>query len=288
MNTTKYLLAKYIPDMHRFEPRNIGVIVWSPLGLEARFLAEYPNRPGDVDGRSIPGFVTSASAYKQWIRYWRDAFTREGIHPVSGGEVVPASSAAFIEALQQTGRGNFVITDAGAVLDAVAEEELSAVADQLFAQLVEANTAEEPRDIGFDDLCDSLMERAQLKQHRNFHDRFPVRCTVRGVEEEFQFSHAIANGTLERAYQRFPIPKGKGRLQKNRDATAWMLESLLNNNLITPDNTVLLVDATGEQAAQTEVEKSIRLLGSMSRVVNIHNENEALAEFVAAAQLPAH
>ncbi len=288
MNTTKYLLAKYIPDMHRFEPRNIGVIVWSPLGVEARFLAEYPNRPGDVDGRSIPGFVTSASAYKQWIRYWRDSFAREGIHPVRGGEVVPASSAAFIEALQQTGRGNFVIADAGSVLDAVGEEELSAVADQLFAQLVEANVADEPRDIGFDELCDSLMERAHLKQHRNFHDRFPVRCTVRGVEEEFQFSHAIANGTLERAYQRFPIPKGKGRLQKNRDATAWMLESLLNNHLITPDKTVLLVDATGEQAAQTEVEKSLRLLGSMSRVVNIHNESEALGEFVAAAQLPAH
>lgn len=137
MNTTKYLLAKYIPDMHRFEPRNIGVIVWSPLGVKARFLAEYPNRFGEVDECSIPGFVTSASAYKQWIRYWRDAFTRESISPVSGGEVVPASSTAFIEALQQTGRGNFVIVDAGSVLDAVGKEELSAVVDQLFTQLVE-------------------------------------------------------------------------------------------------------------------------------------------------------
>ena len=121
MNTTKYLLAKYIPDLHRFEPRNIGVIVWSPVGVEARFLAEYPNRPGEVDGRSIPGFVTSASAYKQWIRYWRDAFMREAVSPLDGGEVVSASSPAFIEALQQTGRGNFVIVDAGSVLDAVGE-----------------------------------------------------------------------------------------------------------------------------------------------------------------------
>ena len=288
MNTTKYLLAKYIPDLHRFEPRNIGVIVWSPLGLEARFLGEYPNRPGEVDGRSIPGFVTSASAYKQWIRYWRNAFMRESISPVGGGEVVSVNSPAFIEALQQTGRGNFVIVDAGAVLDPVGEEELPAVADQLFVQLVEATSAEEPRDVDFNELCDSLMARAQLKQHRNFHDRFPVQCTVRGVQEEFVFSHAIANGTLERAYQRFPILKRKGQLQKNRDATAWMLESLLNTNLISVDKTVLLVDATPEQAAQAEVEKSIRLLGSMSRVVNIHNEAEALAEFGDAARLPAH
>ena len=147
---------------------------------------------------------------------------------------------------------------------------------------------DEPRDIGFDDLCDSLMVRAQLKQHRNFHDRFPVRCTIRGVEEEFQFSHAIANGTLERAYQRFPIPKRKGQLQKNRDATAWMLDGLLSNAVITRDNMVLLVDATPEQTAQIEVERSLRLLGSMSRVVNIHHEDEALAEFEAAARLPNH
>ncbi len=288
MNTTKYLLAKYIPDLHRFEPRNIGVIVWSPLGIEARFLAEYPNRPGEVDGRSIPGFVTSASAYKQWVRYWRDAISGTSIRPLGGGDVVSSSSPGFIEALQQTARGNFVVVDAGSVLDDISEEELPTVADQLFAQLIEVNTAEEPRDIGFDELCDSLMVRAQLKHHRNFHDRYPVRCTVRGVDEEFLFSHAIANGTLERAYQRFPIPKRKTQLQKNRDATAWMLESLLNTNVITADKTVLLVDATPEQISQTEVDKSIRLLGTMSRVVNIHNEAEALAEFGSAAQLPAH
>jgi hypothetical protein len=288
MNTTKYLLAKYIPDLHRFEPRNIGVFVWSPLGIEARFLAEFPNRLGDVDGRSIPGFVTSASAYRQWIRYWRDAIAGTSIQPLGGGHMVSSSSAAFIEALQQTSRGNFVVVDAGSVLDDISEEEMPAVADQLFAQLVEVNTAEDPRDIGFDELCDSLMVRSQLKHHPNFHYRYPVKCNVHGVEEEFLFSYAIANGTIERAYQRFPIPKRKTQLQKNQDATAWMFESLRKKGVITLENTVLLVDALPEQIARPEVDKSIRLLGSMSRVVNIHNEAEALAEFGAAALLPAH
>src|ERR1700690_3094866 len=107
MNATKYLLVKYIPDVHRFEPRNIGVILWSPLGVEARFVAEHTSRPGEVDGRSIPSFVTSASAYKQWVRYWRDAISAEAIQPPGGGELVLASSLAFVEALQQTSRGNF-------------------------------------------------------------------------------------------------------------------------------------------------------------------------------------
>lgn len=288
MTTTKYLLAKYIPDLHRFEPRNIGVIVWSLLGIEARFLAEYPDRPGEVDGRSIPSFVTSASAYRQWIRYWRDAITGTAIQPLGGGDVVSSSSPDFIDVLQQTARGNFVVVDSGSVLDDISEEELPVVADQLFTQLIEVNTAEEPRNIGFDELCDSLMNRAKIKNHLNFRDRYPVRCSVRGIEEEFVFSHAIANGTIERAYQRFPIPKRKSQLQKNRDATAWMLESILRANLITSDKTIVLVDATPEQISQAEVDKSIRLLRSMSRVVNIVDESEALAEFGAAALIPAH
>ncbi len=147
---------------------------------------------------------------------------------------------------------------------------------------------EETRDVGFDELCDALMNRARLKYHRNFHDRYFVNCVVRGIDEEFMFSHAIANGRLERAYQRFPIPKRKTQLQKNRDAMAWMFENLVNANILTSDKIVLLVDVTPEQMSQSEVDKSIRLLASLSQVVNILNEAEALAEFGAAAQLPAH
>lgn len=287
MNATRFLFAKYIPDMHRFEPRNIGVIVWSPFGIEARFLAEIPQRPGEVDGRSIPAFVTSDSAYKQWVRYWRDALSGEALRLVTGGEPVPASSPAFLEALQTTSKGNFVIADAGSVLDEVGANDLAAVANQLFSQLVLENSAsEESSDRKFEERCDALLERSQLKAHRHFQNNYPVKYTVHGVEEEYVFSHAVANGTIERLFQRFLIPKIKGRIQKNRDAMAWTLESLINGNVITPDQAVLIVDETPERLKESEVEKTVRLLGGMSRVVNIQNEAHAEAVFAEAAKLP--
>ena len=52
-----YLVAKYISDLHRMEPRNIGIIVWTRSAVSARFVAERPNKPGEIDGRSIPPFV---------------------------------------------------------------------------------------------------------------------------------------------------------------------------------------------------------------------------------------
>ena len=38
MSATRYLLVKYIADLQRFEPRNIGVIVCSPEGAETAIL----------------------------------------------------------------------------------------------------------------------------------------------------------------------------------------------------------------------------------------------------------
>lgn len=288
MNTTKYLLAKYIPDLHRFEPRNVGVIVWSPLGIEARFVAEYPNRPGEVDGRSIPNFVTSPSAYKQWIRYWRDAISGTTIRPLGGGDVVASSSPGFIEALQQTARGNFVVVDAGSVLDEVGEEELPTVADQLFAQLVEANAPEEPRDLDLDTVADQLFERLHLNRHRNFYSNYSVRCPVRGVEEEYVFSHAFANGTLQKLYQRLAIPKGKARLRKNVHDVAWSFEQVFNQHIVEPQNAGVLVYVTEEQETQPDVEKSLRLLGNITRVINLRNEQQGQTEFAPLAQLPEH
>ncbi len=287
MKTTKYFLAKYIPDMHRFEPRNIGVVIWSPLGIEARFLAENLGRPGDVDGRSIPDWVTSHNAYRQWVRYWRDALSENSILPLRGGELIPASSPAFMDALRETAQGNFMLLESGAVMDQVGEEDLPAVANQLFAQLVlEAASAEEPKDRSFEARCDELLMKTQLKAHPHFKDRYPVKYTRGGVEEEYVFSHALANGTIERLFQRFSIPKTKGRIQKSRDAMAWTLESLINGKVVTSDQAVLIVDETPERQSETEVEKTLRLLGGMSRLVNIQNTIQAEAVFAEAAKLP--
>jgi hypothetical protein len=43
------------------EPRNIGGVVWSRGEVAVQFAAERHEQPGEVDGRSVPGFVTSLS-----------------------------------------------------------------------------------------------------------------------------------------------------------------------------------------------------------------------------------
>lgn len=69
MSAVRYLVAKYVPDLRRMEPKNIGVVVWSDGVVAARFAAECPEKSGTVDDRCVPGFVRSLSAYKQWVRF---------------------------------------------------------------------------------------------------------------------------------------------------------------------------------------------------------------------------
>jgi hypothetical protein len=192
-----------------------------------------------------------------------------------------------VEALQRTGRGNFVLVDAGIVLDPVSEEELPALADQLFAQLVEAGAPEEPRDLDLDTICEQLLERTHLNKHKNFYSNYPVRCAVNGVEEEYVFSHAFANGTLQRLYQRLPMPKGKARLRKNVHDAAWSFEQVFKQGIVDSQNAAVLVCVTKEQEAQPEVAKSLQLLGSLTRVINLRDEPVALREFESLAQLSA-
>jgi len=136
MDTPRFLVAKYFPDLFRKEPRNIGVVLWSPEITLARFVGERPDTPGKVDEQEIPSFAASHEAYKQWVRYWQREIAKPVIRPATGGPLVGRTSAGYLEALRQTGPGNFLLCDGGTFGDPIPISEIRAVVDLLFAEYV--------------------------------------------------------------------------------------------------------------------------------------------------------
>ncbi len=63
----EWLLAKYMPDLRRREPRNVGVVVFADARAVMRFRGMRPD--GSVDGRAAP--VAAVEVYKGWIEYWQ-------------------------------------------------------------------------------------------------------------------------------------------------------------------------------------------------------------------------
>lgn len=278
---TKYLLAKYIPDLRRHEPRNIGIIVWSREGLEARFLGEKDEQTDAIDGRSVPPFVTSLNAYKQWVHYWRTEIEKSEIKPASGGEPVAKDLPEFTEVLKTANRGNFVLEDGGLLLDKINVEELPRVVNELFNTLVETGSQDEPRDLTLDEMCDELLETTKLAFDPHFYNNFPVNCLVAtGTHETFVFSHAYKRSAVERLYQRVHLPrKRKSFLKKNFHDAAWTFEKVIEAKIIERERTGALVYVGDEQRNDSQIQNALEVLASVSRVINLSDREVALREF---------
>ena len=70
-NSTKaeWLVAKYMPDLRRREPKNVGVLLRMGDSCFSRFLGEQSG--GQIDGRHVHGLVNSVQNYKAWVGYWK-------------------------------------------------------------------------------------------------------------------------------------------------------------------------------------------------------------------------
>jgi hypothetical protein len=66
---TRWFVAKYIPDLRRGEPVNVGVILTTPTETLYRFLGVTDR---GVDGRRIPKDVKSHDNFRAWVAYWTE------------------------------------------------------------------------------------------------------------------------------------------------------------------------------------------------------------------------
>jgi hypothetical protein len=256
------------------EPKNIGVIVWTQEAVCARFVAERADRPGDIDGRSVPSFVTSTPAYKQWVEFWRESLQSK---PRRAGRVLHN----WAEHLKQTSRGNFCLTDGGTILGEITENEITEVADDLFRRLVEPSSSEELKDVALDQVADDVIRRLRLIQNANFHTRYKVDCRVApNVTEQFEFSHAYRNGRLKRLYQRVPLAGKRTNLRRVVHDSAWMFEKVVGQAIVRREDAVALVYAGETQKKDPAISWSFDVLGSVARVANLADPNEALTAFV--------
>ena len=95
-------------------------------------------------------------------------------------------------------------------------DDLPRLTEHLFRTLVDTSAADEPRDPSLDELCNRVIEETRLSSDPHFISRYAVSCEVApDTIEKFEFSHAYANGTLQRLYQRVPLSKRKTQSAKD-------------------------------------------------------------------------
>jgi len=126
--SARFLVAKYIPDVRRMEPRNIGVVVWHGGHVEARFLGENDGPPRYIG-------VKDRTNYGKWLASWRAQLAKPFLEAGSG-ETINRSSPRFLDALCGWSRGNYVLVEGGDITESLDRDSLAEATEYLFSELV--------------------------------------------------------------------------------------------------------------------------------------------------------
>lgn len=187
---TNYLIAKYVDDIGRNEPRNVGIIVADGEHAIARFDGEVG---GEVDRRKIRFRIAGSRTYKAWVEYWRRGLAEPGVMDKKFRGAASGSPDVIEHVLGQ-GSPDFYLERGGTVMLDLDRRPLEQVANELYERLVR-----EPEPPG----SKSLRERSQdaLKlagvptdDDASFKVDLPVELNVGGATVSDEISFAVKNG----------------------------------------------------------------------------------------------
>ena len=272
---TRYVVAKYVPELFRNEPRNVGVIVWTPHGkVDARFWGE---NGGGIDGRKVPDWVKSKVTYKEWVHFWRTCLF-QGQLKVKGRSV-RSSAARFLDVLAQTGDANYILGDGGKIAEEIDAVDLPALTSYLFDLLVDKETDEETAKNAYEleRTCNRVIRETNAYTDRHFLRNKGVFCKIAdGVRELFEFDYYYGNGDPEWLYKRVPL--GTRQLNKHVDSTAWQFEKVVTSGVIPRDQGAALIMPSEEQRADEQVQRAISVLQTVTRVIDLTAEPHRLTQ----------
>jgi hypothetical protein len=152
--TTQWLVARYVRDLRRMEPRNVGVVLIQHGRAYSKFLGENPD--GTIDGRKARR-VAALDVYKEWVDHWK----RE------------VAEAPNVERLtERQGADSYYLDRGGFAWFAGEDHEPRAFLDRLFNELVAPPSVEDVPDraaISVGSVFDALS--GDLRVRRDFEIR---------------------------------------------------------------------------------------------------------------------
>lgn len=247
MSDTYWLVAKYMPDLRRREPRNVGVVVVAPDGVVSRFKGERID--GHIDGRSAR-MGMDLGTYRAWIDFWR----HELDSPVPEEEVETLLRA---EPDQQ-----LLLEFGGRVVYDEEPSSAQALLDEIYPSLVDepdAGEAEPP----IADLSSALLQSAGIADKVTPDFKFESR--VKDRVDIVRFDYRYSNGRVH-LLQNVSLSLADERSWQSVHAAAWSFERAHSEGF---ENLVALVKVREPDEA---FDYQFRLIEGYAYVVDVGAE----------------
>lgn len=162
-----FYVAKYIANLRRQEPINVGVVLLHQEGCNARFYGE--DEPGSIDGRKVRDKIDDHSTFEEWVSYWRYC-----IEP--GNDLMTPMmiwQPEVSQQLERSSRGNYLMLQGGEiVMTGVEDKDPTAILSYLYNDLVEQEE-EVPEMVKIDTkrVSDAIMKGSGLMKSMWYQER---------------------------------------------------------------------------------------------------------------------
>lgn len=177
MATGNWYLLKFMPNLVRREPRNIGVALEFDGLLHFRFVGEDPDTQ-KIDGHALRAYQLPTQPYREWVSYFRRKSSLD-----AWGDVAEALSYR---------PSNFMLEPGGRVT--TKPDSWSDAMDELFRTCVMTSPQSVETTPGIDYKIDQILELSRLKDATT---RDVVeRAKFDGNETEIVFPYGIQNGSM--------------------------------------------------------------------------------------------
>jgi hypothetical protein len=243
MKNPQYILAKYVPDLGRMEPLNIGILVWNDRRLFARFL----------ETKEVT-FIDDVASYEDWVGRWSQMAR-------SDREVADLSDVLNVQEDQ------YILVDSGFVPERVNNKDTPKLLDFLFGELVSRKS--KPHHLRraartvLRERCDELLEESGAAALSDYLGARPVVGTVQGVELPLTITNYWGNGHPRAIMQQVSVATAAG-WQNGFLAMQAML------NLVSKRNCAALIQGSDAQSRDGQIGK--RALEELCPVIDVEDE----------------
>jgi hypothetical protein len=224
--------------------------------------------------KSEVAFVGDAEAYEWWIAAWNDAISGESVKPLRG-PAVPKRDPSCMDALLTKQEDNYLLVDAGELLEPIGKRELTDAVDFLFGDLVVQRETVQPMAAAstkgataLREYCERVFAATGIAGRPDYHEGYRVQCPVYGVKKHLKFNHALGNGNGIPAalFQQTNLHS-----QQSVNSSALMLHSVTNSATV-PKNRCAALARETDIATEAD-EESVELLKAVCRVIFVDRKS---------------
>lgn len=257
---TQWLVAKYIPDMCRREPANVGVILIEPSGAaHGRFRAVRSD--GTLDRRSAR-FAASADNYQAHLHYWRHLME----HGFSAGDVA--------EAIRPIGDESYFLEFGGERLSASPDPTDPAILlDQLYATLVEETP--ESANLSVSELAETVIRMLALP-HGALQRGYRLEGKLGEARDPLIFDYRFDNGVVN-LMRNVPLSFADQRSWDAVHATVYSFRSA-RGLPIAPGKDQRHIGFVKPRPGDTELDGQLAILQSEAEVIDVSDPDRAKGE----------